>query len=174
MTLSRVLTLSRSQFQELFTAKWSTAWRWECQGVYREPTEQEPLRRFLLGDRDLSWYRPWRERVRAWVAEGRHIARVRMLTDPLTDYLRYQLFLTVAAVDAGEDILFIDEERADELGAPKEDYWIFDDTKVVTMSFNDDGVNSATLITNPEVVCPYVEWRATVTPVAFPYTTSAQ
>lgn len=168
------MTLSRDQFQELFNERWSTAWRWECQGSYSEPDEQEPLRRFLAGDRDLSWFEPWQQRVRDWRAEGRRIARVRMLTDPLTDYLRYELFLTVAAVKAGEDILFIDEGRAAELGAPEEDFWIFDDTRVVTMLFDGDGVCGATLITDPQAVRPYLGWRDTVIPIAFPHTVVAQ
>lgn len=168
------MTLSRDQFQELFNARWSTAWRWECQGTYSEPKEQEPLRRFLAGDRDLTWFEAWQQRVRDWRAEGRRIGRVRMLTDPLTDYLRYQLFLTVAAVEAGEDILFVDEVRACSLGAPKEDFWIFDDTQVVTMAFDAEGVSSATLVTDPEAVRPYLDWRDTVTPIAFPHTAVVQ
>lgn len=168
------MTLTRDQFQELFNERWTTAWRWECQGSYGEPKEQEPVRKFLAGDRDLSWFEPWKQRVRDWCADGRRMARVRMLTDPLTVYLRYQLFLTIAAVEAGEEILFIDEARAAALGAPKDDYWIFDDTRVVTMLFDDDGVSSATLITDPEAVRPYLDWRDTVTPIAFPHTAVAQ
>lgn len=29
--------LSRHEFLELFDDDWSSAWRWECQGVYNEP-----------------------------------------------------------------------------------------------------------------------------------------
>ncbi|MFD9887981.1 DUF6879 family protein [Amycolatopsis sp. NPDC059027] len=168
------MRLSRDEFQGLFDEDWTTAWRWECQGTYREPKEQSPARRFLAGDRDLTWFRPWQNRVRAWRREGRRMARVRMLTDPLTDYLRYQLFLTAAAIEAGEEILFIDESHAVTLGAPKEDYWLFDDSKVAVLAFGEAGVKGATLITDSGEIRPYLDWRATVTPVAFPHTNVEQ
>lgn len=161
--------LSREEFQELFNGDWTFAWRWECQGVYREPQEQEPLRRFLTGVADdLSWY-GWPDRVRAWVAAGRRIGRVRMLTEPLTDYLRFLLRLTPPAVAAGEDIRFIRQARATELAAPRDDYWLFDDTTVVAMSFGERGVAGAELITDPANVRTYVQWRETVTAEAAPY-----
>lgn len=162
--------LSRDAFQDLFNADWRSAWRWECQGIYREPQEQEPLRRFLAGEPDdLSWYR-WPGRVRTWIAEGRTIGRVRMLTEPLTDYLRFeQEALTPPAVAAGEDIRFISQARAVELGAISEDFWMFDDASVVVMTFGEHGVSGAELLTDSTAVRKYVAWRDRVTREAPPY-----
>lgn len=162
--------LSRSEFQELFNGDWTSAWRWECQGVYHEPHEQEPLRRFLAGEPDdLSWYR-WPSRVRAWVAAGRSVGRVRMLTDPHTDYLRFeQQVLTPPAVDAGEDIRYVSQRWAVGAGAPTDDYWLFDDATVVVMTFDEHGVSGADLITDPVAVRGYVAWRDAVTREAAPY-----
>jgi hypothetical protein len=161
--------LSRDEFQALFAADWLSAWRWECQGIYHEPNEQEPLRRFLAGESDNhSWYR-WPDRVRAWVEEGRRIGRVRMLTEPLTDYLRFEISITPPALEAGEDIQFLGQERALELGAPVDDFWMFDDTIVVAMTFDDRGVSGAELITDSDAVRRYAEWKAVATREAVPY-----
>lgn len=166
--LSGVTMLSRDEFQQLFDREWSTAWRWECQGAYNEPQEQEPLERFLAGETDQSWFK-WPKRVRAWADQGRSIGRVRMLTDPLTDYLRFELSITPPALDAGEDIRFLTEARARELGAPDQDYWMFDEAEVAMLIFGDHGVSGALLITEPTIVRRYVNWRDLAVREAVPY-----
>ncbi|ONI73065.1 hypothetical protein ALI144C_44755 [Actinosynnema sp. ALI-1.44] len=160
--------LSREEFQQLFSREWTTAWRWECQGTYREPQEQEPLQRFLAGDTDQSWFR-WPGRVREWVTQGRQLGRVRMLTDPLTDYLRFELSITPPALDAGEDIRFMPAARAAELQAPTQDYWMFDDAEVALLEFGDQGVHGAELITDPTIVRKYVNWRDLAMREAVPF-----
>lgn len=148
---------------------WRTsAWRWECQGIYREPSEEEPLRRFLAGEPDLAWFQGWLTRVRTWTAAGQRIGRVRMLTDPLTDYLRFELSITPPAVEAGEDIRFLSAARATELGAPTEDFWLLEDQEVLALRFGDHGVSGAELITEPGKVSAYRAWRDTATAAAVP------
>ncbi|MCE7001638.1 hypothetical protein LWC34_02100 [Kibdelosporangium philippinense] len=161
--------LSRQEFQGLFASDWSSAWRWECQGTYHEPQEQEPLRRFLAGEADDHAWFAWPKRVRAWVSTGRKIGRVRMLTDPLTDYLRFELSITPPALDAGEDIRFLHHARAAELGAPDKDFWMFDDNTVVLMTFDDHGVSGAELITDATSVRPYADWQDVATREAVPF-----
>lgn len=104
-----------------------TAWRWECQGIYREPYEQEPLRQFLAGqETDLSFMDGWLDAVRHATAAGRRYGRVRALTDPLTDYLRFELSFTHLNVEAGEDVRVLSAARAAELDLPHDDFWLFD------------------------------------------------
>lgn len=152
--------LSRSEFKALMDRWESTAWRWECQGVYREPSEEAPLARFReSGQVDLAWFAGWLARVRAWRAAGKRMGRVRMLTDPLTEYLRFELAITPPALDAGEDIRFLPAVRAADLGMPAEDFWLFDSTLVVVMAFGDHGVSGARVITETGMVARYREWR---------------
>lgn len=145
-----------------------SAFRWECQGTYREPREQEPLRRFLAGDPDLTWFDGWLARVRDWVAAGKHIGRVRTLTDPLTDYLRFELFITGPAVEAGEDIRFITQDQAAELDMPTHDFWLFDDDRVCVLEIGDQGMSAVELITDPGKVGAYREWRWRAVEAAVP------
>lgn len=161
--------LSRAEFKALFDDWQITAWRWECQGVYREPSEEQPLRHFLeTGQPDLEWFAGWLARVRTWTGAGQRMGRVRLLTEPLTDYLRFELAITPAAVDAGEEIRFLSAARASELELPGEDFWLFDDERVVVMSFGERGVSGADLITDPGIVARYLHWRQRAVEAAVP------
>ena len=81
---------SSADFERLFETFQTSAWRLECQGVYNEPEEAEPLRRFFAGEPDdLSWYADWTDWVRDVRTSGRTIGRARALTNPLSDYLRF-------------------------------------------------------------------------------------
>lgn len=167
--------IDRQEFERLFDEFTASAWRLEIQGTYNEPEEREPLRRFLAGEPDdLEWMADWFD----WVAEltraGRRIGRVRVLTEPLTDYLRFELSFTGRAVEAGEDIRIMAAHDADALGLPDEDFWFFDDRLVVVLQFGDTGVAAAEVIDDPadvaryravqhqamSVAVPYLEWRA--------------
>ncbi|SFP07660.1 hypothetical protein SAMN05421810_101885 [Amycolatopsis arida] len=161
----------RADFEALFDTFTESAWRLECQGVYREPEEAEPLRRFLAGEPDdLAWYADWPEWVRGARASGRTIGRVRVLTEPLTDYLRFELGrLTPPAVDAGEDIRLLAPDEFDALGLPREDFWIFDDAQVAVLHFGDHGVSGVELITEPGRVAEFLERKRRASAGAVPY-----
>jgi hypothetical protein len=136
-----------------------SAWRLECQGIYREPEEAEPLRRFLAGEPDdLAWYADWPEWVGGVRTSGRAIGRVRVLSEPLTDYLRFELNrLTPPALDGGEDIRVLSAERFAALDVPGEDFWIFDDATVGVLHFGDTGVTGVEMVTEPDKVAEFVQ-----------------
>lgn len=160
--------LNRAEFKALLDTWHRSAWRWECQGVYREPSEVQPLRQFLAGEPDQSWFTGWLTRVRAWTAAGQHMGRVRALTDPLTDYLRFELSITPPAIEAGEDIRFLPAGRAAELALPTDDFWLFDDERVAVLVFGEHGVSGAEVITDPGKVAAYRAWRDTAIAAAIP------
>lgn len=148
----------RAEFERLFDTFRTSAWRLECQGTYREPEEAEPLQRFLAGEPDdLAWYADWPEWVRGVRASGRTIGRVRVLTDPLTDYLRFELDrLTPPALDGGEDIRVLPAGKFATLGVPREDFWIFDDATAGVLHFGDTGVTGVEMIIGPDKVAEFV------------------
>jgi uncharacterized protein DUF6879 len=145
---------------QLFREFTRSAWRWEAQGVYREPIEQEPLRAFLAGEPvDLSYMDDWLAGVRRATDAGRSFGRVRVLTEPLTDYLRFELAATPRNLEAGEDIRVIDQSKARDLGLPEDDFWIFDDERVAVMRFDEGGFIHADLITDARAVAGFREIR---------------
>ena len=62
---------------------------------------------------DLDWLRPWLDDVRAATKAGRAFQRVRRLTDPLTEYLRWQMEVTPANAEAGSKAARILADDAD-------------------------------------------------------------
>ena len=68
-----------------------TAFRLEVRDRYNEPGEAEPLQRFLAGESIGDWYEDWEELQRRWAAEGKRMTRVRVVTEPHTDYIRFGL-----------------------------------------------------------------------------------
>lgn len=149
-----------ADWAELFSKFERSAWRWEAQKIYREPVEQEPLSDFLAGkEPDLSYMDQWLAEVRRATAEGRRFARVRMLTDPLTPYLRFELAVSGRNIDAGEEIRVIPEARARALGLPEYDFWLFDDDLAAVMHFDEGGFTHADLVAVPYQVAPFLEIR---------------
>lgn len=163
--------LSRAEFARLFDTFTSSAWRLEVQGVYDEPEEREPLRRFLAGEPDdLAWMADWFDWIREITRAGKRFGRVRVLADPITDYQRFEFgLLTPPAVEAGEDIRVLTADRIRGLDLPGCDFWLFDDTRVALMHFGPDGVTGAELVEDTASVRPFRDARDRAWDAAVPY-----
>ncbi|MFI9384400.1 DUF6879 family protein [Kutzneria sp. NPDC052558] len=156
--------LDRAGFQALVSGFERSAWRLEIQGWYDEPDEGELLAQWLAdGDPGptLVWFADWP----AWIAEqvcaGRRFERVRVLTDPLTDYLRWQLdVITEPAIEAGEDIRVLPAATAATLELGPSDFYVFDDRAVAVLDFDDGQVTGARLLDEPAELAAFHAIRA--------------
>ncbi|MGH3631155.1 MAG: DUF6879 family protein [Sciscionella sp.] len=163
------------QWAALFSTFERSAWRWEHQGTYYEPNEVEPWRKFRDGEPDeLEWMADWLAGVRSATDAGRTFGRVRVITDPPTDYLRWEMHLARVNIEAGEDIRVLGEHQARELALPEVDFWLFDDTLVAVMHFSDEGFTHATLHDEPEAVQRYRDIRDTALAHARVFTADMQ
>lgn len=81
--------VDRDEFFRTITSFHRHAFRWECQGTYREPDEAEPFRLWKEGRPDNSFMDPWLEQVRGWRTARKTFERVRMVTDPPTEYAAF-------------------------------------------------------------------------------------
>ena len=161
------------EFAALFRAFEHNSWRWECQGTYREPGEREPFRLWREGRPDNAFLDGWLTRVRSFRAEGKTLQRVRMVTEPPTEYLRWMFTVTPLNVAAGEDIRWISEQAAHFLGGmPKHDFYLFDDQRVAIMQFDDNGVVGAEVTDDPGTVAEHRDWRDRVWSAATPHAES--
>lgn len=71
-------------------------------------------------------------------AAGKQVARVRVVTEPHGDYTRYALAGAVINIEGGEDMRYMPRSRAQRLGLPEHDFWLFDERLVALMHFSDD------------------------------------
>jgi hypothetical protein len=117
-----------------------SAFRLERLNSYAVPEEAEPLRRFLAGEpQDPSWREPWARFVREAVGDGKRMARVHLVSEPLNEYLEFELTCGYpASVEAGEDVRIL-RPRGPHLTLPAHDYWLFDDCDVAIMIYDGDG-----------------------------------
>lgn len=109
---------------------------------------------------DLAWFRDWLSLVRQATAAGRLFSRVRVVTVPLTDYSRFGLWGSGHTAEAGEDIRYLTRDKAEEVGLPECDYWLFDSRKLIVMQFDeDDRFVRAEVVEDPAVIVEHNYWR---------------
>jgi hypothetical protein len=147
------------------------AFRLEALDQYAVGYEEEAMRRFLAGEPvDPGIIAPWLNRVAAVAAAGRRMERVHVVTEPLSDYLRFEMDGYRFTVAAGEDVRILPRSVARELELPGEDFWLFDDGPVARMHYDRHGTFlGAELVEEPDVVARYCRWRDVALEAATPY-----
>jgi hypothetical protein len=153
--------LTSEEFWQLFLSFEHTAFRLETRDHYVEPVESEPYRRFLAAEPiDNSWFMEYYQVVQGWVADGKRVERVRVVTEPHSSYVRWSLQVATLATEAGEDIRYVPRTRAGKLGLPNEDYWLFDSRKAAVLRFGEeDRRTGIELVEDPALVVQRCYWR---------------
>ena len=163
-----------SDFDRLFRSFERTARRLESRDRYDVQGEREYLVRWRKGaqvDPEHERSRqPWLATVRANVRAGRSYQRVRVVSQPLSEYVRFALRGTRQTVDAGEDIRYLTRDRANGLELPDHDFWLFDESKLVLLNFtSDDRPVGGLLVTDANVVAQHLAWLDVAAQSSTPY-----
>lgn len=147
------------EFSQLFRTFDHTAFRLETRDEYKSANETSALAQFIAGEPvSMDWFQNWLNLIREATTAGRHFARVRVVSFPLTDYSRFGVFCSEYTNRAGEDIRYLRRDDAPDL--PDYDYWLFDSSKLVRMCFDDDeNFLGGELIEDPAVIVKHSYWR---------------
>jgi hypothetical protein len=86
-----------------------------------------------------SWWRPWLDVVAEATGRGVVMQRARVVSEPLSDYSRYEYDGTFTNVAAGEQVRWLPRRRTADLLLPGVDFWVFDDELVIFNHFTGDG-----------------------------------
>jgi len=86
-----------------------------------------------------SWWRPWLDIVVAARSRGVIIRRARIVSEPVSEYIRFEHYVTFPNVEAGEDVRWLPRRRASDLLLPGNDFWVFDDRLVLWNHFTGEG-----------------------------------
>lgn len=97
-------------------------------------------------DRD-SWWRPFHQEIADAVARGVKVRRARIVSEPVTEYIRWEHYVTRANLEAGEQVRWLPRRQASDLALPGNDFWLFDNQIVRWNHFTGDGGSAG-----PEVV----------------------
>jgi hypothetical protein len=152
--------LSGQAFADFVLGYEHTAFRLETRERYSEGEETEPMRRFLAGEPDYAWNEEWAAMMRRRTALGQWMMRVRIVSQPHSDYTRFLLDLARVNAAVGEDIRYLPRDQAKDLDLPDHDFWLIDSTRVGILRFGDDDVLlGAEVSADPAVVVRHCYWR---------------
>lgn len=129
----------------------------EVGDTYVVPAESEPLRRFLAGEPrdtepDPGW-NAWADLVAALRGRGVTVARIRVVTEPLSDYQRWLLAETGDNLALGEDIRYVPRHRVSEV--PADDAWLIDSGRVAFNLRGQDGKPAGAAVTDDPGLCAH-------------------
>ncbi|MFF4230228.1 DUF6879 family protein [Streptomyces sp. NPDC001820] len=86
-----------------------------------------------------SWWHPFHQKIADAVARGVTVRRARVVSEPVTEYIRWEHYVTHANVTAGEQVRWLPRRLASHLLLPGNDFWVFDDTVVEIHHFSGNG-----------------------------------
>lgn len=134
--------MAATRFDELLADCEHDAWHLEMRDGY---TVTHPGfvgwrqgHRLDLADR-ASWWRPWLDKISAAVARGIAFRRARIVSEPLSEYIRWEHEESFANIAAGEEIRWLPRARASTIALPGNDFWLFDRKVVLFNIFAGDG-----------------------------------
>lgn len=87
----------------------------------------------------------WHELVGGVIRRGVTVRRARIISEPASDYIRFEYEVTPAAnLAAGEHVRWLPRQRASDLALPGNDFWLFDGALVLFNYFSGDGAAAGT------------------------------
>ncbi|RKN08726.1 DUF6879 family protein [Streptomyces radicis] len=87
-----------------------------------------------------SWWHPYDQLIADTVARGVVIRRARVISEPVSEYIRWEHYVTRANVTAGEQVRWLPRRNATAIALPGNDFWLFDDALLRVHHFSGDGV----------------------------------
>nr|WP_203596254.1 DUF6879 family protein [Actinomadura bangladeshensis] len=97
--------------------------------------------------------RPWLDLIREVTGRSVDVRRTRIISEPASDYIRFEHATTPGNIAAGERVRWVPRPRAAALALPGTDCWIRDAEAVLFSHYTGDGeVAGRDLTTDPGVV----------------------
>lgn len=145
---------SEAKFEDLFRSAVRSAVHLEMRDGYMEDDPSYIAwqgGRIVLDDPESEW---WRGLVRTSVARGVEVRRARVVSEPLSDYVRFEYDITEQHnIEAGEQVRWLPRRRATGLALPGNDFWLFDGGALLVNHFSGRGDWTGTeAVTEPSVV----------------------
>ncbi|WP_240506275.1 DUF6879 family protein [Thermoactinospora rubra] len=129
-----------ADFNELLATCERTAFKLEMRDQYM--LDAPGYKAWEAGDlaEAVRHYSDFTETARAAVARGVAIRRVRIISEPVSTYIRFEYEVTPGVnLSAGEVIRWLPRRLASDLALPGNDVWVFDGRVVQFCHFAGDG-----------------------------------
>src|ERR1044071_5302204 len=96
--------------------------------------------RINWADRE-AWWHPFHQLITDAADRGVVIRRARVVSEPASEYIRWEHYVTQANVTAGEEVRWLPRRRATDIPLPGNDFWLFDSRLVLINHFDGDSEN---------------------------------
>ncbi|RAY14599.1 hypothetical protein DPM19_12590 [Actinomadura craniellae] len=159
-------------FEDLFGAAETEAVKFELRDAYL--TSDPAYLGWLAGEsveKVSAGYEDWTSLVSATVARGVRVRRVRVVSEPVSEYVRFEHAMTPTVnLSGGEEIRWLSRSNARDLLIPAVDVWIVDGETALFLYFSGDGdlVGSDT-VTDQAMIGPIVKVFSTAWERAIPH-----
>lgn len=138
------MSLSAEDFEALFDSAHQSAVHLELRDSYATSEEDGDYARWLRTgvanlDPESDFWLEWTKLVRRTVGRGVVVRRVRIVSEPVTDYVRYEYAGTPVNLSLGEGVRWLPRRNTSELALPGNDFWLIDGKTVLWNHFSGDG-----------------------------------
>lgn len=145
-------------FADLLADCRSSAIHLETRDVYGVADEDEDFAAWKAGRRHTpetrdQWWNAFHDSVFQAVGRGVSVRRARVVSEPVTEYIRYEHSCTFQNVLAGEEVRWLPRRLASDLLIPGNDFWVFDNALIRFGLFSGDGAFVGHMLSDdPEVI----------------------
>lgn len=131
-------------FAELLADCQRSAVHLEMRDQYAISKEDEEFASWRRGERinwadRSSWWSPYYQAITDAVARGVSVRRARIVSEPVTEYIRWEHYVTQGNVEAGELVRWLPRRQASDVALPGNDFWLFDNRLVRLHHFSGVG-----------------------------------
>jgi hypothetical protein len=166
-----VQLVSSQQRDQLFGEVEREAFHLELRDYYGTPAEDGVFASWRAGTLDhRAWLAAWSAVVRDLTATGKAVRRLRVVTEPISEYVRFEWEVTPDNLAAGEDIRWLPRHLLPVgIVFPRGglDWWLFDDRVAAFGHFHEDGqVKGSEIVTDPAAVRQCAAVRDRLWPLA--------
>ncbi|MYV48232.1 DUF6879 family protein [Streptomyces sp. SID2888] len=93
-------------------------------------------------DPESPYWAPWTALVRSAIMRGVTVRRARIVSEPVSEYIRYEHAGTGVNVAAGEEVRWLPRRRASDIALPGNDFWLFDQRVIRWNHFDGEGASA--------------------------------
>ncbi|MGW7753649.1 DUF6879 family protein [Streptomyces violaceusniger] len=166
--------ITPAQRDKLFDTFERDAFHLELRDDYGSPIEDTPYARWQRAEPDdYAWFTPWMTLMKRVTGEGKTVRRVRVVSEPHSQYVGWEHSLTNLNIEAGEDIRWLPRHQLPEgitFPVQGNDWWLYDDRLLAVGHFDSGGrVLGSEVTDDPDIVAECVRIRELLWSIAIPH-----
>ncbi|MFI2672553.1 DUF6879 family protein [Streptomyces albidoflavus] len=166
--------ITSAQRDDLFNEFERDAFHLELRDDYGSPVEDTPYARWQRGEPDdFSWLQPWKALMTRVTGAGKTVRRVRVVSEPHTQYVTWEHSLTDLNIEVGEDIRWLPRHLLPQgitFPVQGNDWWLYDDRLLAVGHFDTEGrVLGSEIIENAATVAECIRLRDLLWSLAIPH-----